>query len=264
MPNRLIHSSSPYLLQHAHNPVDWYEWGEEALQKARKENKLIIVSIGYSACHWCHVMEKHCFENEELADLMNAHYISIKVDREERPDIDQIYMDAIHAMGLQGGWPLNVFLMPDAKPFYGGTYFPPEQWAHLLQNIQHALSNDREALERSANGFAKSIGRSEVEKYGLANQTLEFDKKVFDDMFQHLQTNFDIQKGGNLKSPKFPMPCTYQLLLNYYLLSGNEDALNHVVLTLDSMANGGIYDQIRGGFARYLILRKCCMTTPNC
>lgn len=251
MANRLIHSSSPYLLQHAQNPVDWYEWGEEALQKATKENKLIIVSIGYSACHWCHVMEHQCFENEELAALMNEYYLCIKVDREERPDIDQIYMDAVHAMGLQGGWPLNVFLMPDTKPFYGGTYFPPQQWEHLLKNIQNALSKDRESLERSAEGFAKSLNRSEIEKYGLANQKVDFDKRIFDGMFQKLQSNFDEQKGGNARAPKFPMPCTYNFLLNYYLLSGNENALKHTLLTLDNMAMGGIYDQIRGGFARY-------------
>ncbi len=138
-PNQLIHESSPYLLQHAYNPVQWYPWGEEALKKAREEDKPIIVSIGYSACHWCHVMERECFEKEEMAALMNEHFINIKVDREERPDIDQIYMDAVQAMGLQGGWPLNVFLTPSTNPFYGGTYFPPAQWANLLTQIKNTV-----------------------------------------------------------------------------------------------------------------------------
>ncbi|MBY0427166.1 MAG: DUF255 domain-containing protein, partial [Cytophagales bacterium] len=251
VPNRLIHSSSPYLLQHAHNPVDWFEWGEEALEKAKREDKLIILSIGYSACHWCHVMEEQCFENEELAGLMNKFYVSIKVDREERPDIDQIYMDAIHAMGLQGGWPLNVFLMPDTKPFYGGTYFPPQQWGHLLLNIQNALEKDRDSLQRSADGFARSLGRSEVEKFGLVKGELEFNSKVFDAMFQKMEQNFDRQQGGNNRAPKFPMPCSHDLLLNYYWASGNKAALDHVELTLTKMAMGGIFDQIGGGFARY-------------
>ncbi len=139
-PNRLAGETSPYLLQHANNPVNWYPWGPEALQKAKSEDKPIIVSIGYSACHWCHVMERECFENEELAQLMNENFISIKVDREERPDVDAIYMDAVRAMGVHGGWPLNIFLTPDAKPFYGGTYFPPQDWASVLQRVSPNIS----------------------------------------------------------------------------------------------------------------------------
>ncbi|HAH35364.1 MAG TPA: thioredoxin domain-containing protein, partial [Algoriphagus sp.] len=155
--NRLIHSQSPYLLQHAHNPVDWYPWGEEALEKAKRENKPILVSIGYSACHWCHVMERESFEDKVTADLMNEHFICIKIDREERPDLDNIYMDAVQAMGLQGGWPLNVFLMPNQKPFYGGTYFKNHQWKGLLANIADAFSKHEDQLAESAEGFGKSL-----------------------------------------------------------------------------------------------------------
>ncbi|HAA18677.1 MAG TPA: thioredoxin domain-containing protein, partial [Cytophagales bacterium] len=146
--NRLAEASSPYLLQHAHNPVDWYPWGEEALAKAEAEDKPILVSIGYSACHWCHVMERESFENEEIAQLMNEHLVCIKVDREERPDVDQIYMDAVHAMGQQGGWPLNVFLLPNQKPFYGGTYFPPANWVQLVTAINKAYTPQREELNK--------------------------------------------------------------------------------------------------------------------
>ena len=164
-PNSLISESSPYLAQHAYNPVKWYPWGEEALNKALEEDKPIIVSIGYSACHWCHVMERESFENIEVAKVMNDHFINIKVDREERPDIDQIYMEAIQAMNLRGGWPLNVFLTPQAKPFYGGTYFPASHWTNLLNQISIAFQNNREQLENSAEEFTRSINNSEVEKY---------------------------------------------------------------------------------------------------
>src|SRR3989337_2148956 len=148
--NRLIHSASPYLLQHAYNPVDWHEWGEEALAKAREENKPILVSIGYSSCHWCHVMEREVFEKEDIARIMNEHLVCVKVDREERPDIDHIYMEAVQAMGMQGGWPLNVFLTPEQKPFYGGTYFPPDQWVQVIKGIHNAFANRRDEIEASA------------------------------------------------------------------------------------------------------------------
>src|SRR5436190_12897996 len=165
--NRLIHESSPYLLQHAHNPVDWFPWGEEALQKAKQEDKLILVSIGYAACHWCHVMEHQSFEDKQIAQVMNQNYVCIKVDREERPDVDQVYMDAIHAMGLQGGWPLNVFLNPEAKPFYGGTYFPPDQWTQVLENVANAYQKQRAELDASADQFAEHLNADELSKYGL-------------------------------------------------------------------------------------------------
>ncbi len=249
--NKLIHESSPYLLQHAHNPVQWYPWGAEALKKAKDEDKPIIVSIGYSACHWCHVMERECFEKEEMAALMNKHFINIKVDREERPDIDQIYMDAVQAMGIHGGWPLNVFLTPDTNPFYGGTYFPPAQWANLLNQIEKAFKEHRGDIEKSGEEFKNTLSRSEVAKYNLTESSKEFLKEDLDKMFAVMKPNFDTNMGGTARAPKFPMPSIYAFLLRYYSVSKNEEALRHVTLTLDKMAYGGIYDQLGGGFARY-------------
>src|SRR5690349_23391628 len=160
--NRLIHSTSPYLLQHAYNPVDWFEWGEEALAKAKAESKPVLVSIGYSSCHWCHVMEREVFEKHDIARIMNDHLVCIKVDREERPDIDQIYMEAVQAMGVQGGWPLNVFLTPDQKPFYGGTYFPPDQWTQILHGIHKAFTQRRTEIDDSANELAKLLAQQDI------------------------------------------------------------------------------------------------------
>jgi uncharacterized protein YyaL (SSP411 family) len=170
--NHLQNQVSPYLLQHKNNPVNWYPWGEMALNKAQEEDKPIILSIGYAACHWCHVMEHESFENQEVADLMNAHFVCIKVDREERPDIDLIYMDAIHAMGLHGGWPLNVFLMPDQKPFYGGTYFPKANWISLLNSIQNAFRTHKPELQKSADGFASNLRDSNTGMYPINLESL--------------------------------------------------------------------------------------------
>ncbi|WP_226390199.1 thioredoxin domain-containing protein [Penaeicola halotolerans] len=249
--NQLIHSSSPYLLQHAHNPVNWYPWGKEALDKAKKEDKPIIVSIGYSACHWCHVMERESFENEEIAALMNTHYICIKVDREERPDVDQVYMDALQTMGLNGGWPLNVFLMPNQKPFYGGTYFPPKGFAQLLKNIHEAYTNNRVELEESADKFREAISISERKKYGLgdpSDQTISLQSTL-----QVLKEKFDETHGGTQRSPKFPMPSLWEFCMRAAQATKDDAALNQVWLTLEKMAKGGIYDQIGGGFARYSV-----------
>ncbi len=251
--NQLIHETSPYLLQHAYNPVNWYPWGTEALDKAVDEDKAIVVSVGYSACHWCHVMERETFEKEAIAEIMNKHYICIKVDREERPDVDQIYMDALHAMGLQGGWPMHVFLTPDQKPFYGGTYFPPEAWIHLLKNIAVAFQSNRKELEESAENFAESLNQSEAIKYGLLDHQETFDAKDLDTMYQKLMHRFDKTKGGMMKAPKFPMPCIWMFLIRYHHLTGKVGALDQVVLTMEQMARGGIYDQIGGGFARYAV-----------
>jgi uncharacterized protein YyaL (SSP411 family) len=249
--NSLIHESSPYLLQHAYNPVHWYPWGKEALERAKKEDKPIIVSIGYSACHWCHVMERESFESTVVAQAMNKDYICIKVDREERPDIDQIYMDALQTMNLRGGWPLNVFLTPEAKPFYGGTYFPPDHWLHLLGQITEGFKKSRTELEKSAQEFTNVLNYTEVEKYSLTSTVSGFDKKDLHAIFAKLETTFDKKLGGPNKAPKFPMPSIYMFLLRYYKISENEAALQHIRLTLDKMAYGGIYDQIGGGFARY-------------
>ena len=167
--NRLSQETSPYLLQHAHNPVNWFPWGDEALTKAKNENKPILVSIGYSACHWCHVMERESFEKDHVALVMNEHFVCIKVDREERPDVDAVYMDALQAMGTKGGWPLNVFLLPDAKPFYGVTYLPPQNWIQLLKSIQDAFTKHYDELAKSAAGFVENMIISETEKYGLTS-----------------------------------------------------------------------------------------------
>ncbi len=250
MANLLSEETSPYLLQHAHNPVNWRPWNQESLAVAIKEDKPIIVSIGYSACHWCHVMEKESFEDENIAAIMNQYYVCIKVDREERPDVDQIYMEAVQAMGLQGGWPLNVILTPQAKPFYGGTYFPPQNWAKLLLNIADAFYDHREDIENSAEGFVNSINRSEIDKYQLQPSN-NFRLEVLNASIDKVLNEVDADFGGQNRAPKFPMPCVYSFLLKYYFVSKKADVLDHVLLTLDKMALGGIYDQIGGGFARY-------------
>lgn len=249
--NKLAQETSPYLLQHSHNPVNWFPWGEEALKKAKEEDKPIIVSIGYSSCHWCHVMERESFENKDIAAVMNKSFINIKVDREERPDIDQIYLEALQTMNLRGGWPLNVFLTPDAKPFYGGTYFPPSHWSNLLTQISNAFLNHRSDLENSANEFTKSLNHNETLKYGLSDAEQDFKQEDLVGAFNKLQSQFDRKLGGLNKSPKFPMPSIYRFLLCYFDLTNEEAALKHVKLTLDRMAFGGIYDQLGGGFARY-------------
>ena len=254
--NRLVNESSPYLLQHAHNPVDWYPWGPEALEKAKQEDKPIILSIGYSACHWCHVMERECFEVEEVAALMNQHFICIKVDREERPDVDQIYMESVQAMGIQGGWPLNVFLTPDQKPFFGGTYFPRAHWMQVLQNVATTFEKNRKELEDSADGFVDFLTQSEIQKYNLA-ATLFSDfgnlPTLLEEIYRKFAANFDTEKGGMNRAPKFPMPANWLFLLRYYAITKDEKALAQLRLTLNEMANGGIYDQIGGGFARYSV-----------
>ncbi|MFK7951343.1 MAG: thioredoxin domain-containing protein [Ekhidna sp.] len=249
--NSLIHSTSPYLLQHAHNPVEWKEWSEEALAEAKEKDKAILVSIGYSSCHWCHVMEKESFEDSAVAELMNEHFVCIKIDREERPDIDQIYMDAVQAMGLRGGWPLNVFLTPDQKPFYGGTYFPREGWMNLLSSIADAYKNQRVKIDESADGFTQSLQQKESEKYKLEGTDHKLNDEEINSMFQTLDKKFDPIYGGVQKSPKFPMPSVWQFLATYYHLTKNESALKHFEFTLEQIADGGIYDHVGGGFARY-------------
>lgn len=251
--NRLSEQTSPYLLQHAHNPVDWYPWGEEALTRAKAENKPILVSIGYSACHWCHVMERECFEKEPIAQVMNQYFVCIKVDREERPDVDAVYMDAVQAMGVRGGWPLNVFLMPDTKPFYGVTYLPPQNWVQLLKSINQAFVNHYAELASSAEGFVQNMLASESQKYGLNNSQVQFNTADLDLMFEHLQRNFDTRKGGMDRAPKFMMPSIYKFLLRYYDVSQNPEALAQVELSLNRIALGGIYDHVGGGWARYSV-----------
>ncbi|NDK54589.1 thioredoxin domain-containing protein [Pontibacter fetidus] len=252
-PNRLLNESSPYLLQHAYNPVDWYPWGQEALQRAKAENKPILVSIGYAACHWCHVMEHQSFEKQTIADVMNAHFVCIKVDREERPDVDAVYMDAVHAMGLQGGWPLNVFLTSEAKPFYGGTYFTPQQWTQLLQNIATAYKQNQQELHETAEQFVEHLNISDLEKYGLKQNEKQVNEADFQLIYDNLSKRFDKERGGFAPAPKFPMPVNYLFLLRYYNHTQDATALAHLNLTLREMAFGGIYDQVGGGFARYAV-----------
>ncbi|XOV95137.1 MAG: thioredoxin domain-containing protein [Bacteroidota bacterium] len=251
--NALINESSPYLLQHAHNPVKWYPWGPEALNKAKEENKPILLSIGYSSCHWCHVMAHESFENDSIAAIMNENFINIKLDREERPDIDQVYMDAVQAMGLNGGWPLNVFLFPDQKPFYGGTYFPPQNWKKLLEAVANAYKNDRDKLYESALNFTATLNQREAQAFGLSDDGVEVSSAQIQSAYVKLKSRFDSDWGGVKKSPKFPMPAVWQFLLHYYYYSEDQSALEHLTLTLDKIAMGGIYDQVGGGFARYSV-----------
>ncbi|HET8858672.1 thioredoxin domain-containing protein [Marivirga sp.] len=252
--NKLIQESSPYLLQHAYNPVEWQAWSQEALNQAKSEDKPILLSIGYAACHWCHVMEHESFEDEQVAKVMNENYICIKLDREERPDIDQIYMDAIQNMGLNGGWPLNIFLTPNQKPFYGGTYFPKKKWLEILDKVAIAFQSNRNDLENSADKFTKALNASDSERLSLGKlKSQNFEPKILTEAYQKLVTFVDLDNGGTLGAPKFPMPVIWQFLLKYAFHSQNPEAKKALESTLTSMADGGIYDQIGGGFARYSV-----------
>ncbi len=256
MPNKLINETSPYLLQHAHNPVEWHPWGDEALQKAAKENKPILVSIGYAACHWCHVMEKESFEDEITAALMNEKFVNIKIDREERPDLDHIYMDAVQAISGQGGWPLNVFLTPQRKPFYGGTYYPPvpvhnrASWKDVLASISDAFVNRRDEIEQQAENLTQHIEASNNFGINAAGESGFTDADLQEMTANALRTG-DTVHGGFGRAPKFPQTFTIRFLLNSYFFSKNEQALKQACLSLDKMIDGGINDQLGGGFARY-------------
>ncbi|MFL0161759.1 thioredoxin domain-containing protein [Aquirufa salirivi] len=249
--NKLQHQVSPYLLQHQHNPVHWQPWGSEALQQAKDEDKLILVSIGYAACHWCHVMEKECFENQEVADLMNKHFINIKVDREERPDVDMIYMDAIQQMGLSGGWPLNVFLMPSQKPFYGGTYFPKAKWMNILSSVQNAFLEHRAELEASAEGFANAIS-DQSSLFQIID--LGTNPSFIPASLQIIVGNMDPVFGGMNKAPKFPLPSLLKYLESIPpKLAQQAHVFQASEVQLSRMAQGGIFDQLAGGFSRYSV-----------
>ena len=247
--NALINETSPYLLQHAHNPVNWYPWGDEALNKAKAEDKLILVSIGYSACHWCHVMERESFEDSAVAKIMNDNFVCIKVDREERPDIDQIYMNAVQLITKQGGWPLNCFALPDGRPVYGGTYFQKSQWVNILESLAKDYDKDKEKFYEYAENLTEGIKNSDL--LPLNSSPAQFSNDTLVEMVRKWKTSFDSKEGGPSRAPKFPIPNNYQFLLRYGVLNNDQDVLNHVKLTLDKMAYGGIYDQIGGGFARY-------------
>jgi len=247
--NELIHESSPYLLQHAHNPVNWYPWGEEALAKAKAEDKLIIVSIGYSACHWCHVMEHESFEDSIVASLMNEHFVSIKVDREERPDVDDVYMTACHLVSGRGGWPLNAFALPDGRPAWAGTYFPKEQWMNILNQFKDLKINDPNKLNEQADQITKGI--QNVDDIALVSNPSPFTKDMLEGIGSDFMAGLDFKEGGNKRTPKFPMPNNFEFLMKYHAVTGDVKALEGLTMTLDKMAMGGIYDQAGGGFARY-------------
>ncbi|MGH2685049.1 MAG: thioredoxin domain-containing protein, partial [Actinomycetota bacterium] len=250
MPNRLAKATSPYLLQHADNPVDWYEWGDEAFERARREDRPILLSVGYAACHWCHVMERESFENEDIARLMNERFVSVKVDREERPDVDSIYMDAVQAMSGHGGWPMTVFLTPDGQPFFAGTYFPPEDrhgmpgFPKVLEAVSDAWRDRREDAVTQGQRVIDAIGRSP----SASKDPL--DESILRGAFDGLERAFDPEFGGLGPAPKFPQPMTLELLLRMHV-RGWDGALEMVTTTLDHMAAGGIYDQLGGGFHRY-------------
>lgn len=252
MPNRLAASTSPYLLQHAHNPVDWFPWETEALEKAVSENKPILVSIGYSACHWCHVMEHNCFEDEAIAEVMNEHFVCIKVDREERPDVDNLYMDALHLMGIQGGWPLNVFLTPDQLPFYGGTYFPPEHWMNILQQIARAHAEKPLELQEIGRRNQQGLAVSDHQRFRYSPVKREI-KEIIAAGMQALLKTYDLDWGGFGQAPKFPMPCVYRYLLHLAVVHPGTQARDMALHSLEKIALGGIHDQLGGGFARYSV-----------
>ena len=249
--NRLQHSSSPYLQQHADNPVDWYEWGSDALQKAKNENKPILISIGYAACHWCHVMEEETFMDTAVARFMNENFVSIKIDREERPDIDQIYLDAAQLISGNSGWPLNAFALPDGKPFYAATYFPRENWMRLIQQVSKAYKSDHDNVVKQAEELTKGIEANHALTFGDTIHT--HTESSFKTLFSNWKTSLDAEKGGLKGSPKFPLPVVWEFLLQYHYLTGDMEALEMVTTTLDGILKGGLFDELGGGFSRYAV-----------
>ncbi len=247
--NALINETSPYLLQHAHNPVDWRPWSQAALNEAKETNKLVLVSIGYSSCHWCHVMEEETFENDSIATLMNENFINIKVDREERPDVDQVYMTAVQLMKGNGGWPLNVITLPNGKPLYGGTYHTTEQWGKVLSEISKLYYEDPEKAEKYSDMVAEGI-----QEVNLISPSADFDvlnKDVLTESLNNWKPNWDSIWGGEKSEEKFMLPSNLDFLLDYALLTNDSEAIQHVERSLDKMAMGGIYDHVAGGFYRY-------------
>jgi hypothetical protein len=256
LPNRLIAEKSPYLQQHAHNPVDWYAWNEEAFETARRENKPIFLSVGYSTCHWCHVMERESFENEEIAAVLNRHFVPVKVDREERPDVDRIYMAYVQAATGSGGWPMSVFLTPELRPFFGGTYFPPDNrygrpgFSLLLERLAEAWKNDHDRIIQSSGDAIDQLARYTEGPPAAPGIP---DKSILDSTFQYFRRTFDSEHGGFGDAPKFPRPVVLNFLLRYYARSRRQESLDMTLDTLRAMANGGMHDQLGGGFHRYSV-----------
>lgn len=252
--NSLIHESSPYLLQHAYNPVHWFAWNEEALGKAKKENKLLLISIGYSSCHWCHVMEHESFEDESVAKVMNNNYINIKVDREERPDIDQVYMNAVQLMTGRGGWPLNCVALPDGRPVWGGTYFPKEQWKNALNQISDLYRNKPEEVIAYAEKLTAGVQQSDLVELNTSDDGLSVE--FLDEVVEEWRNFMDMDLGGRSGAPKFAMPSNYHFLMRYGVQKGDTAILDFVNLSLEQIAKGGINDHVGGGFARYSVDKK--------
>src|SRR5437667_5191184 len=254
--NRLIHEKSPYLLQHAHNPVDWYPWGQAALDKARQEDKPIFLSIGYSTCHWCHVMEHESFENDDVARVLNEHFVPVKVDREERPDLDRVYMLFVQASTGSGGWPMSVWMTPEGKPFFGGTYFPPDNrygrpgFRAILERLARAWRDDRARIEESGSQVIGQLRQYAEVSGGGPDQA---GRDALENGFYTFRRSFDPRLGGFGGAPKFPRPSVHNFLLRYFAETGNQEALEMVLLTLREMAKGGINDQLGGGFHRYSV-----------
>ena len=244
--NSLAQEKSPYLLQHKHNPVQWYPWGKEAFALAEQFKKPIFLSIGYSTCYWCHVMESESFEDKEVAQVLNEQFVCIKVDREERPDVDKIYMDAVMAMTQHGGWPLSVFLTPELKPFYGGTYFPKPQFLQILAHINKLWTSERDQILGSSHVLTEALNRRLTVK-----EQVELGPRVLEQFFAQMRSNYDYHHGGFGGAPKFPPSVGLSLLLRFAHNTSNDEAMGMVTHTLESMARGGIYDHIGGGFARY-------------
>ncbi len=252
--NSLIRETSPYLLQHAHNPVDWHAWNKETLELAKKENKLLLISIGYSSCHWCHVMEHESFEDEEVAAVMNKYFISVKVDREERPDVDQVYMNAVQLITGRGGWPLNCVALPDGRPIWGGTYFPKDNWINALQQLAKLYEETPKKAIEYAEKLTEGVKNSDL--VAINTEKEAFTVTDLDNAVKEWQNYMDVDLGGRKGAPKFPMPNNYQFLLSYAVRSGNDEILKYVNTSLTKMAYGGIYDQIGGGFSRYSVDAK--------
>src|SRR5687767_12023610 len=248
-PNRLIHEKSPYLLQHSFNPVDWYPWGNEAFAKARQENKLIFLSVGYSTCYWCHVMERQVFEKDEIAALMNRYFVNIKVDREERPDVDRIYMNALQAMTGGGGWPMSLLLTPDLKPFFGGSYIPPERFRELIGQVDGLWKSDPEKLRTSSRQIIEVLRQSSIR----SASAVEPGNALLRTGFDQFRQSYDKQNGGFGSRPKFPRPVTFNFLLRYHSRFGEKEVLPMALATLQKMRRGGVYDHIGGGFHRYSV-----------
>ncbi|NMM50581.1 thioredoxin domain-containing protein [Marinigracilibium pacificum] len=251
--NSLIHESSPYLLQHAHNPVNWVPWGDSAFENAKKENKPLLISIGYSSCHWCHVMERESFEDKDIADMMNEWFVCVKVDREERPDVDQLYMEAIQAMGISGGWPLNVFVLPDGSPFYGGTYFRPDQWINVLKGLHNGFKTQYDDIKNAAESLKEALSVSLPKKLNLQQSDKIPSIEILNSGIEKLHSLFDNDNGGLKGAPKFPMPVIWRTLIAKNLIQEKTEERYAIINTLKGMAAGGIYDHIGGGFSRYSV-----------